>query len=55
MATSKIQRILFALMLLVAYPVIAETGARDETLPGAARENRRNRSTARRRKRAIPM
>ena len=39
MATSKIQRILFALMLLVAYPVIAETGARDETLPGAARES----------------
>jgi len=54
MAISKMQRILFALMLLVAYPVIAETAARDETLPGAVK-NRRNRSTARRRKRAIPM
>ncbi len=39
MATSKIQRILFALMLLVACPVIADTAARDETLPGAAKES----------------
>ena len=36
---TKIQRILFALMLLVAYPAIADTAARAETLPGAAGES----------------
>jgi TPR repeat protein len=35
----KIQRMLFALMLLVAYPAIADTAARAETLPGAARQS----------------
>jgi TPR repeat protein len=35
----KIQRILFALMLLVAYPAIAEMAARAETLPGATKES----------------
>jgi len=38
-AMTKIQRILFALMLVVAYPVIADTAARDETMPGAAKES----------------
>jgi TPR repeat protein len=36
---TKIQRILFALMLLVAYPAIADMAARAETLPGAAGES----------------
>jgi TPR repeat protein len=35
----KIQRILFGLMLLVAYPAIADVAPRTETLPGAARES----------------
>ena len=35
----KIQRILFALMLLIAYPAIADMAARAETLPGATRES----------------
>lgn len=35
----KIRRILFALMLLVAYPAIADTAAPSETLPGATRES----------------
>jgi TPR repeat protein len=35
----KIRRILFALMLLVAYPAIAEMAARVETLPGATKES----------------
>jgi uncharacterized protein len=35
----KIQRILFALMLLVVYPAIADVAARAETLPGATRES----------------
>ena len=36
---TKIQRILLALMLLVACPAIADTAARDETLPGASKES----------------
>ena len=36
---TKIHRILFALMLLVAYPAIADMAARAETLPGAAGES----------------
>src|ERR1700730_3723304 len=35
----KIQGILFALTLLVAYPAIADTAARAETLAGAAKES----------------
>jgi len=35
----KIQRILFALMLLVAFPAIADTEARAETLLGATKES----------------
>ena len=35
----KIQRILFAFMLLVAHPAIADTAARAETLPGATGES----------------
>ena len=35
----KIQRILFALILLVAYPAIADRAARAETLPGTTRES----------------
>jgi TPR repeat protein len=35
----KIQRILFALTLWVAYPAIADMAARAETLPGAARQS----------------
>ncbi|HWZ70011.1 MAG TPA: tetratricopeptide repeat protein [Casimicrobiaceae bacterium] len=38
----KIQRILFALLLLVAYPAIADTAARAETLPGATMESLRS-------------
>jgi TPR repeat protein len=36
---TKIQPMLFALLLLVAYPAIADTAARAETLPGATRES----------------
>ena len=35
----KIQRILFALILLVAYPAIADMAARAETLPGTTRQS----------------
>ena len=34
-----VQRILFALMLLVAYPAIADMAARAEALPGATGES----------------
>ena len=35
----KIQRILFALVLLAAYPAIADMAAHAETLPGATNES----------------
>ena len=51
----KIQRILFALMLWVAYPAIADMAARAETLPGAPGNRCNSNSTARRMMRTIPM
>jgi len=51
---TKIQRILLALMLLVAYPAM-QTPQHATRRYLVRSRNRRNRSTVRRKKRAIPM